>query len=69
MDKPLSMLINEFKEKMENTINSSGLPVYIVEMIMKDYCNQLTLLSINMVEKEKTEYLQEIETDKEEDKK
>ena len=47
-DKPLSLVINEFRANIENVINNSNLPPYIIEPILKDYYNQIALLSNNI---------------------
>lgn len=36
MDKPLSLIINETKQNMVAVINNSGLPLPLLEMLMKD---------------------------------
>ena len=59
-DKPLSLVINEFRVNIENVINNSNLPPYIIEPILKDYYNQIALLSNNIYINEKEEYSKKI---------
>ncbi len=55
-DKPLSLVINEFRANIENIINNSNLPPYIIEPILKDYYNQIAVLSNNVCISEMEEY-------------
>lgn len=41
MDKPASMVMNEFTEKLEDCINKSGLPPVILELILGRYYTQI----------------------------
>ena len=44
-NKPLSMRIQETKEKLVQVINTSSLPPCITELIIKDIFNELCMLS------------------------
>lgn len=44
MEKPISIKIEELKQSVEQLIIKSELPVYIVEPIIKDICNELVAL-------------------------
>ena len=41
MDKPVSILINEFKTNIEKAINDAKLPPAVIEPILKDYYIQV----------------------------
>ncbi len=45
MEKTLTIRINEFKENIENSVNNSGLPAAVIEPIIKDYYQQVQVLS------------------------
>lgn len=45
MDKPISILINDFKMNIEKCINESNLPAAVIEPIIKDYYQQVQVLS------------------------
>lgn len=62
-EKPLSLIIKECREKIENAINTSNLPPYLLEPILKDYYNQVSILSHNVAVKEETEYLNNLAKD------
>lgn len=59
-EKPLSLIIKECRENIESVINNSGLPPYLLEPILKDYYNQVSILSHNMIVEEENEYLSSI---------
>ena len=56
--KPLSVLMEETKSKILDVINTSGLPIPILELIFKDSCSNLRSLSMNIYQEEKTKYEQ-----------
>lgn len=55
-DKPLSLVIKDFKLNLENIINNSSLPMYLVEPILKDIYNQVFILSQQETTQEINEY-------------
>lgn len=56
-EKPLSLVMKECREKIENAINTSNLPPYLLEPILKDYYNQISILAHNMTAEEENAYL------------
>jgi len=50
---PLSIAIEDTKNKLLDVINTSNLPLSILELIFKDSCSQLHSLSTNIYQKEK----------------
>ena len=44
-NKPVSMVINEFKINIEKAINESGLPPVIMESILSNYLLQIQTVS------------------------
>ena len=44
-EKPLSLIIKECRENIENAINGSNLPPYLLEPVLKDYYNQVSILA------------------------
>lgn len=61
--KPLSLIIKECRENIENAINSSNLPPYLLEPVLKDYYNQISILAHNMTTEEENEYLSNLKKD------
>lgn len=61
--KPLSLIIKECRENIENAINASNLPPYLLEPVLKDYYNQVSILAHNMTTEEENEYLSSLKND------
>jgi hypothetical protein len=58
INKPISVVREEFIMNLANLINTSGLPSYIMEPIIKDIYTELTILTKQQVERDKQAYLQ-----------
>lgn len=56
MNKPFSMLCEEFKKNVVNLINSSGLPPFVVESILKNHLNEVSSVAKNQYQIDKMEY-------------
>ena len=56
MNKPANLIIEETKENMVKLINESGLPPFLIEPILKDIYNQVTVLKQKELEKSKRNY-------------
>lgn len=67
-EKPLSLIIAELRINIENAINSSGLSPCIVEPILKDYYNQVLILSNETYNNDKKQYMKNSDDLKEETK-
>jgi len=58
--KPLSMLCEEFRNAIANTINNSQLPAYIIEPILKNYWNDVRAIAKQQYETEKANFENQI---------
>lgn len=56
MNKPANLIIEETKEKIVKVINESGLPPFLLEPVLKDLYNQISILKQQELEKSKQEY-------------
>lgn len=56
VDKPFSMACVEFKQELANLINNAGLPVIVIESILQNYLNEVSLLAKNQYQAEKIQY-------------
>lgn len=56
VNKPVNLMLEETKEKLSKIINESGLPVFIVELIIRDIYNQVSFLKQKELEKSKKDY-------------
>lgn len=41
MEKPISLKLKEFRDNAVNLVNTSGLPLFVVEPILKDILGQV----------------------------
>lgn len=64
MNKPANLITEETREKIVNTINESGLPPFLLEPIIKDIYNQVSLLKQKELEKSKRDYEENIKKEK-----
>ena len=56
--KPLSVARQEFIEKIVEEINTCGLPLFVVEPILKDLLNEVSTAVKRQYETEKAQYEQ-----------
>ena len=47
MDKPFSMLCEEFRQELADLINNSGLPPFVIESVLKNYMNEVSSFARN----------------------
>lgn len=68
MEKPITVLISETRGKMINTVNDSGLPLFILDSILKDLYGEIHALSIQQEERDRKEYEQALAESRPENK-
>ena len=56
MNKPITIIVDEFKNKMVNLINNSGIPFFIIESILKDLIQEVHIASQKQLESDKARY-------------
>lgn len=68
MNKPISVVYEEFKDELANLINNSGLPAFVVEPVLQDYLNEIKIIKEKQYQMEKAQYEESIkkETEQEE---
>ena len=65
MTKPANLIIEETKENLVKVINESGLPPFLVEPILKDLYNQISILKQQELEQSKKQYEDSLKQEKE----
>ena len=60
MSKPASMAIREFEEKLEESINNSGLPPVIVEMVLRGYYIRIKEMAKKQADEEEAAFKREV---------
>ena len=66
MDKPLSMKLAETKRQIADVINNSGLHICVIEPIVRDIADEVSMLAQRQAEIERKEYEASISAEKEE---
>lgn len=56
MNKPITILADEYKNKQVDLINNSGLPFFIVESILRDCLREVQIASQRQLEMDKKKY-------------
>lgn len=54
--KPITIIKEEFTNGIINTINSSQLPLFIVEYVLKDILNEVHIAVIKQLQEDKESY-------------
>ena len=61
MNKTSAMICEEFKQEMANLINSSNLPPCVIELVLKDYYNEIHSLAQRQYQIDKAQYEKSLE--------
>ena len=56
MDKPITIVYEEFKENFADLINGSALPACIIETILENYLREIKLIARRQYEFDKKQY-------------
>ena len=56
MNKPANLIMEKTKENIAKVVNESGLPPFLLEPILKDLYNQVSILKQQELEKSRQEY-------------
>lgn len=56
MEKPISLILDDFRKTLISAINESGLPACLMEPILKDLYGQVANLSIQELNTQKKQY-------------
>lgn len=56
INKPVSMLYEEFRSGLTNLINTSGLPAYLIETILQNYLYEVNAIGIKEYQAEKEQF-------------
>ena len=56
MNKPSTIIYEEFKQDLANLINKSGLPAFIIEAVLQNYLNEARTVAQRQYYSDKEEY-------------
>ena len=49
MEKPITLQIEQFKQDLVHLVNESGIPVFLLDYILKDFYNEIHMLNRNQL--------------------
>lgn len=55
-EKPITLKIEDLKQNIAATLNESGLPIFLLDYIIKDLYDEIHILSQNQIIKDKESY-------------
>ena len=56
MNKPSTLVYEEFKQDLANLINNSGLPAFIIEPVLQNFLNETRMVMQRQYQADKAEY-------------
>ena len=65
MNKPADLIVEETKESIVKIVNESGLPPFLLEPILKEIYNQVSILKQQELEQSKKQYENSLKNEKE----
>ena len=60
MNKPSTIIYEEFKQELANLINNSSLPAFIMESVLQNYLNEIRIIAQRQYQIDKDEYQKEL---------
>jgi len=66
MNKPFTVVYEDFKQELASLINNSGLPAAVVEPVLQNYLNETRLMMQRQYQLDKAEYEKSLENKDEE---
>jgi hypothetical protein len=68
MNKPLTMIINETKEKIIKACNESGLPIVMIDLIVQGIYSEIHLLAEKQIREDERVFAETVKEDEKENK-
>ena len=68
MNKPITIVYEDFKQELANLINNSGLPAFIIENVLQSYLNETRNIVKAQYQFDKNQYESSLLEENEEDK-
>lgn len=56
MNKPSTIVYEEFKQNLANLINNCGLPAFIIEPVLQNYLNEMRMVMHRQYQSDLAEY-------------
>lgn len=61
--KPITVAREDFRKELLNLCNNSGLPLFCIEDLLKDFIQQVQIASVEQYKKDKEDYEKLIKSD------
>ena len=68
MNKPITMVYEDFKNELANLINKSGLPAFVIEFVLQSYLNETRAAMQKQYQLDKAQYDEYLSKKNDEDK-
>ncbi len=65
MEKPITLQIEEFRKTIAETIQSSNLPIFLLDYLFRDFYSEIHLLNQNQIQQDKVSYASSIKSENE----
>lgn len=56
MNKPSTLLYEDFKKDLASVINNSNLPAFVIELVLQDYLSEVKAMALKQYQLDKAEY-------------
>lgn len=56
MDKPFSIICEEFKQELANLINNSNIPAPVMELVLQNYLYEISNIAKNQYRTDRMQY-------------
>lgn len=56
MNKPSTIIYEEFKQNLAALINNSGLPAFVIELVLRDFLNETRIIAQKQYKEDVAEY-------------
>lgn len=60
MNKPITVVFEDFKNELANLINQSGLPAFVIEFVLQSYLNETRIAMQKQYQFDKAQYEQSL---------
>ncbi len=65
MEKPITLQIEEFRKTIAETIQSSNLPIFLLDYLFRDFYSEIHLLNQNQTQQDGVSYASSIKSENE----
>ena len=67
MEKPITVIYEEFKNDLASLISNAGLPAFIIAPVLQDYLNEINMIKERQYQAEKAQYEESLKKEAEQE--